>query len=314
MAMQQIGTKESQVRSYRSRSGFVPFYLPYMFLIPAFILLVVFRYVPAGSAVYHSFTDWDGTSSATYVGLKHYKELWHDEVFLLALQNIVIYTVSRTVISTVMAFIGAELVYNLRSRIMQGIWQFLFTAPVVIPLTVIFLIWQRVYAGRLGLLNNFLQSVGMPEYVKPWLGQPDTALQALTLVGFPMVAGISFLILLAALQGLPQDINEAALLDGCSRLRRIFAIDIPSIRGPLALVIFLSINAGLQEFAPMLIMTSGGPINRTQTPGLYLYQQAFTYGKFGYGTAIGSVLMVITLTFSLVILWSRYRSAHDVDI
>ena len=121
--------------------------------------------------------------------------------------------------------------------------------------------------------------------------------------------------LLAALQNLPSSVSEAALLDGCNGLRRVFAIDLPSIRGPLALVIILGINAGLQEFAPMLIVTGGGgPVNATQSPGLYLYQQAIGYGKYGYATAIGTVLMLLTLAFSWFILRSRYQGAHDVAV
>jgi ABC-type sugar transport system permease subunit len=143
---------------------------------------------------------------------------------------------------------------------------------------------------------------------------PDTALGALILIGFPLVSGLGFLVLLSGLQNLPTEVNDAALIDGCTRLRRIFAIDIPSIRGPLALILILGINAGLQEFAPMLVVTNGGPVNSTQSPGLYLYQQAFTFGKFGYSTAIGTVLMLMTLAFSVFILRSRYRSAHDVEV
>jgi raffinose/stachyose/melibiose transport system permease protein len=292
----------------------VPPYIPYLFLVPAIVLLVWFRYTPAFSAIYHSFTDWDGTTPANFVGLEQYRALFKDEVFLLSLKNIFIYTIARTVLSTLMALIGAELVYNLRNVISQSLWRVVFTLPLVIPTTVVFLIWRRIYAGRLGLVNEFLKLVGLDAWVKPWLGQPDTALAAIILIGFPLVSGFGFLVLLAALQNLSTSVNDAALIDGCSGLRRVVAIDLPSIRGPLALVTILSINAGLQEFAPMLIVTGGGgPMNATQSPGLYLYQEAITYGKYGYATAIGTVLMVLTLAFSLVILRSRYRRAHDVD-
>jgi ABC-type sugar transport system permease subunit len=187
--------------------------------------------------------------------------------------------------------------------------------PLVIPVTVVYLIWGRVYSGELGLLNEGLKAIGLGALAQPWLAQTNTALPALALIGFPLVASFGFLVLLAGLENLPAHVNEAALLDGCSRLRRIFAIDLPAIRGPLALVAILSINAGLQEFAPMLIVTGGGgPVNSTQSPGLYLYQQAFNYGKFGYATAIGTIVMLMTLVFSVVILAARYRRAIDVEV
>jgi ABC-type sugar transport system permease subunit len=292
----------------------IPVYVPYLFLVPAILLLFVFRYIPAGSAIYHSFTDWDGTSAANFVGLEQYQVLFRDQVFIRSLQNIVVYTLVRTALTTIMALIGAELVYNLRSFTARSMWRVIFTLPLVIPTTVIFLVWKQIYAGRGGLFNEFLKSIGLGSEIQPWLGSPNTALGALILIGFPLVSGFGFLVLLSALQNLPSEVNDAALIDGCSRLRRIFAIDIPSITGPLALVVILSINAGLQEFAPMLIVTGGGPVNATQSPGLYLYQQAISYGKFGYATAIGTVLMMITLTFSMIILRVRYRRAHDVAI
>lgn len=313
MATQSTLTSGASAAS-RPKSRLIPVYMPYLFLLPAILLLVAFRYYPAFSAVFHSFTDWDGTQQANFVGLDQYKALLNDPIFIKSVINIGIYTLVRTFFSTVMALIGAELVYNLRSYVSQGIWRIVFTLPLVIPSTVVFLIWRQVYAARLGLLNQILTAIGLGSQAKPWLGLPDTALGALILIGFPLVSGFGFLVLLSALQNLPNEVNDAALIDGCTRLRRIFAIDIPSIRGPLALILILGINAGLQEFAPMLVVTNGGPVNATQSPGLYLYQQAFTLGKFGYSTAIGTVLMVMTLAFSVFILRSRYRRAHDVEV
>lgn len=297
------------------KRGTVPVYVPYLFLLPAIVLLILFRYIPAFSAVFHSFTDWDGTSTSNFVGLKQYQDLFQDSVFLRSLQNIFVYTFLRTLLTTVMAIIGAELVYNLRSQGMRNVWRVTFTVPLVIPHTVVFLIWRRVYSGDFGLLNDTLTFFGLGGLAKPWLGDPNTALWALVLVGFPLVSTLGFLVILAGLENLPQEVNSAALLDGCSRLRRVFAIDLPAIRGPLAFVAILSINAGLQEFAPMFIMTGGGgPVNATQSPGLYLYQQAFTYTKYGYASAVGTILMLITLVFSIFILAARYRRAIDVEV
>ena len=313
MATHSTLTSDASAAS-RPKSRLIPAYMPYLFLLPAILLLVVFRYYPAFSAVFHSFTDWDGTRPANFVGLDQYKALFNDPIFIKSVVNIGIYTALRTFFSTAMALIGAELVYNLRSYVSQGIWRIIFTLPLVIPTSVVFLVWRQVYAARLGLFNQLLSAVGLSSQAKPWLGLPDTALGALILIGFPLVSGFGFLVLLSGLQNLPMEVNDAALIDGCTRLRRIFAIDIPSIRGPLALILILGINAGLQEFAPMLVVTNGGPVNSTLSPGLYLYQQAFTLGKFGYSTAIGTILMLMTLAFSIFILRSRYRSAHDVEV
>jgi ABC-type sugar transport system permease subunit len=213
-----------------------------------------------------------------------------------------------------MSLLGAELVYNLRSRVSQSLWRLIFTLPIVIPFSVQLLIWKQIYAGRRGLLNELLVGLNLMERPIAWIGDPDTALGALIFIGFPMISGFAFLVFLAALQNLPTEVNDAAMIDGCTTLRRIFAIDLPAIRGPLALVLILSLNSGMQQFAPMLVVTQGGPINSTMSPGLYLYTQAFQYGDFGYSTAIGTVLMGLTFVFSIFILRARYKGAHDVAV
>lgn len=303
-----------RVRSGVLGSGLVPIYLPYLFLVPALLLLTVFRYYPALSAIYHSFTLWEIPKPSEWMGLQNYQNLLQDPIFLRSITNIVIFTFGQTFLITFMAFVGAELVYNLRNPIGQALWRLVFTLPIVIPFSVQLLIWKQIYAGRRGLLNELLINLGLIDRAIPWIGNPDTALGALIFIGFPMISGFAFLVFLAALQNLPTEVNDAAMIDGCSTLRRIMAIDFPAIRGPLALVLILSLNSGMQQFAPMLVVTQGGPVNSTMSPGLYLYNQAFQYGNFGYSTAIGTVLMLITLLFSIFILRARYKGAHDVAV
>ncbi len=299
---------------WKLSNGFVPIYIPILFLIPALLLLLSFRYIPAVSAIFHSFTYWNIPEPGEFIGLQNYQALFDDPIFIKSLGNILKYMVGRTTLVLVMAFVGAELVYNLTSDRWRNIWRMVFTIPMVIPFTVNLLVWQQVYAGRQGMLNEFLTGIGVMARPYPWLGHPDTALPALIFIGFPAVAGFGFLIILAALQNLSSEVNDAALIDGCSRLRRVFAIDLPAIRGPLALILILSLNQGMQEFAPMLVITSGGPINTTMSPAYYLYIQGFTYGKHGYASAIGAVLMLMTLVLSMFILRMRYRKAYDVEV
>src|SRR5258705_3449619 len=151
----EISPAKAGLGKLKKKSGLSFGIMPYLFLIPALALLLVFRYFPAFSAIYHSFTDWDGTRPANFVGLQQYRAMFQDEVFLLSLKNIIVYTFARTLISLVMAIIGAELVYNLRSQRAGWLWRIVFTVPLVIPATVVFLIWRRIYAGRLGLVNEF---------------------------------------------------------------------------------------------------------------------------------------------------------------
>src|SRR5215210_5443804 len=110
----------------KRKARMIPWYAPYLFLVPAILLLILFRYIPAVAAVYYSFTDWDGTSPANFIGLQQYQNLFADEVFVQSLRNIIFYTLNRALIGTVMALIGAELVYNLRNGLSQSIWRIVF--------------------------------------------------------------------------------------------------------------------------------------------------------------------------------------------
>jgi raffinose/stachyose/melibiose transport system permease protein len=314
MAVETLGRPHLPKRqNTRGRAMGTPFYMPFLFLAPAFILLIAFRYVPAFSAVYHSFTDWNG-QKANYVGLLQYETLLKDPVFLKSVINIGFFSITRVAFVIFMALIGAELVYNLRSTRMQQLWRVVFTLPIVVSSTVVLLVWRQVFAARDGILNQFLTLIGLGEYAQAWLSQPNTALQAIIFVGFPFISGLNFLILLSALQNLSSEVNDAAMLDGCTKLSRVWQIHIPALRGSLSLLTILGLSAGIQEFSLMLLMTNGGPANATMSPGFYLYLQAFTYSKFGYATAIGTVLMLVTVSLSAFVLWARYRRAFDVDI
>ena len=130
-----------------SRSGFVPLYAPFLFLVPALLLLIVFRYYPTLSEIYHSFTIWEIPQPGEFVGLQNYRTLVDDPVFSKSVSNILKFMVGRTLLTLVMAFIGAELVYNLASARRRTFWRVIFTIPMVIPITVNLMIWQQVYAA-----------------------------------------------------------------------------------------------------------------------------------------------------------------------
>ena len=149
------GSRSASSR-WKLSNGFVPLYVPFLFLIPALLLLIVFRYYPTISAIYHSFTVWEIPRPGEFVGLQNYHALFEDPVFLKSISNILKYMGGRTFLTLVMAFVGAELVYNLASGRWRNIWRVVFTIPMVIPLTVNLMIWKQVYAGRQGLLNEFL--------------------------------------------------------------------------------------------------------------------------------------------------------------
>jgi ABC-type sugar transport system permease subunit len=288
--------------------------VPFLFILPAFTLFVLMRYVPAVQAIYYSFTEWNGIRAAEFVGLDNYVRLFQDQLFLDALTNMMGYTVMRTLIVVVMAFFAAELVYSIRNPFMQTFWKIAFIIPLVVPGSVVLLVWAFVFNTQSGILNSLLAAVGLEHLQQPWLGQSSTALWSILFIGFPFISSFAFLIYTSSLQSLPSEVLDAARVDGCNTLRRIFYIDIPLMRGPVALTVILLVLEGIQVLTPQIVLTGGGPGTSTESPANFLYRTAFQYGKFGYATAVGVVMLLIGFVFSYFSIRMRYRGAADVDI
>jgi ABC-type sugar transport system permease subunit len=186
-------------------------------------------------------------------------------------------------------FIVAELIFNLRNQVSQYTYRVLMILPAVVPGIVHLLLWQFIYDGTHGLLNAILAGIGLPDWQRPWLGDPDTALYAVTFMGFPWVSGVTVLIYLAGLQGISREVIDSAQVDGCTGIRRIFAIDIPLIIG----------IGGLQGWVSIFVMTAGGPGGASMVPGLWMYNNAFMWNKMGYASAIGMFLFLLIFGLTL---------------
>lgn len=272
--------------------------IPYLFLIPIFVSVALFRYVPTFMAIFRSFFYWDGRNISRFIGFSNYIDLINDGVFIKSLKNILVFSGIRLVFIILFSFVAAELIYNLNSKKWSYRWKVLFVAPMVVPWTVTLLIWQFIYSPQVGMLNNLLNSFGLEFLTQAWLGNSSTALISVAMVQFPFVATIQFLIIVSGLQNIPEAVKESAILDGATTIRRIISIDIPILKPQLILASLLTLINSFQRFAIFQVLTKGGPGNATQVPGYYLYQNAFNYGRFGYASAIGVILMLMLLSIS----------------
>lgn len=270
-------------------------FTPYLFLIPIFALLIIFRYYPVFSAVYHSFFFWRPAREIVFVGLDNYVEIFKDGIFWVSMVNILKYTAARILLVIPLAFIGAELVFNLRTERGRYMWKVAYVIPMVIPFTVGYLYWKFFFNPQIGILNNFLILIGWKGLTRAWLGEHSTALWALLSFLFPYVSSLNFLILVSKLQDIPTSVIEASKLDGASIWKRIFHLDIPMVMGGIRLCIILIIMGNMRAFALFFVMTGGGPGSATEVPGLYIYKTAFHYMRFGYASAMGIVLLLIIL-------------------
>jgi putative chitobiose transport system permease protein len=268
---------------------------PYLFLAPALLVLGIFFFWPLAHAVHLSFTDYQLGGAAHWIGLRHYARLWEDPLFWQATGQTFLF-----LLGVVPPLVGLSLVLAVVvNRAVPGIRFFraAYYLPVVVSMVVVGIAWRWLYAEQ-GLLNGMLESVGLPSV--GWLTSPDLAIWAVMAVTVWKGLGYYMVIYLAGLQTIPNELHEAAQLDGANRLQAHLAITVPLMRPSIALVAIISSISALKVFTEIFVMTGGGPLNRTQTLVYHLYEQGFTNGDFGYACALGVVLFLLVLGFSLL--------------
>jgi ABC-type sugar transport system permease subunit len=273
--------------------------LAYLFIAPAFIMLLIFQYYPALSALFHALTSWDAVSPPVFVGLANFQSLLSDPYVGIATLNVLKLTLFWMVLAVTVPLIVARLILGVKSARLQFIYRLFFVLPFVVPTVVNILLWQFIYAGN-GVLNQLLSFLRLTQLQQDWLGSPQTALYAIMVMGFPWVDGFGLLIYTAGLQAIPHEIVEAAHIDGAGPVRAFFAVQIPQIIGQLRLMWVLSIINGIQNFTQVFILTNGGPGFATTVPALLMYNEAFQYQRMGRACAIGTSLFVVILILTYV--------------
>jgi ABC-type sugar transport system permease subunit len=208
--------------------------------------------------------------------------------------------IARVTFALTLPLLAAELIYNLHSERWRYVYRVLFTIPMVVPWIVTVLVWQFLYDPIDGPINRVFLELGMESFARAWLGEPQTALGAIIVMGFPFVAGLNLLIYLAGLNSISTEVLDATKLDGAGFWQRFRYVDIPLIRGQIRLIVILTTITQIQNFAPVLILTKGGPGYSTMVPGMWMYQNAFVFGKMGYASAIGVVLFAVMLVLTVM--------------
>jgi raffinose/stachyose/melibiose transport system permease protein len=279
---------------------------PWLFAVPALLVYLTFLIYPALSSLFFSLTDWDGLS-ATYniIGLQNYVAMTKDPVVVQALVNNLIWTVVTIVIPVIIGLALAILLNgNVRGKTPLRL---LFYTPCVLPLVSIASIWGWLYNPDSGVINETLRAVGLGSLAQPWLGQDSTALAAVMVPAIWLRVGFPMLLYLAALQGIPAELYEAATVDGATRSQQFWHITMPSLRPAHYIVLALSLIDSFKVFDMIYAMTYGGPGTATQVMGTWMYANVFQYYQAGYGTAIAVVITVIAVAVSIPYVLSQTK-------
>lgn len=288
------------MRSLAARRSWRRHLTGYAFAGPALVILAAFLVYPIGYSVWLSVHEWDGYTPrwGPFVGLENYRALAADEVFWRATWNSIVFVAVRTPLEVGLGFLLALLLN--RRMVARSLLRTLFFVPVVMSLIVVTIIFQRVFEPNTGLLNTFLRAVGLEAWAHPWLGDPATALPAVIAVSVWKNVGFSLVILLAGLQGLPQDVVEAARVDGANAWQLTLRVITPLMRPILALTALLSIIGGLKVFDLVFIMTRGGPTYSTEVLATMLYREAFELNHMGIASAVAVILVALVLSLARV--------------
>ena len=270
---------------------------PYLFLVPALLLIGVFVLYPIVSVVYYSFTDYDISTPPVWVGLENYQKLLGDDTFWLALSHSIVYLLVTPIL--IVLSIGLAIIVNRRLRGIH-VFRALYYIPAVSGSIAIGISWRWLFDTN-GLINSFLISLGLLDRPIQWLSEPAAVLPIAMLLTIWAGVGYYSVIFLAGLQNISEDLYDAARIDGCSDLQKHRYVSVPGLRPQIVFVAVISSLAALKVFDEIYVLTNktGGILDSGTTIVFYLWEQAFRLTHAGYASAIAIVLLAITLVFSI---------------
>ncbi len=273
-----------------------------LFVLPAAVLITLFFFVPVAAAFLLSFTDFDiysigNLSNARVVGLRNYIQLFHNPVFWSAVGNTFYFALVGGPL-TVAASLGAALLVNAKAVRLKGLFRTMYFVPFVTTLVAVAIVWRYLYHPRYGLLNYMLGWVGISPI--DWLGDPRWAMPAIILLAVWKNFGYNMLIFIAGLQAVPEELYEAARIDGAGAVRQFRSITLPMLAPTFFFVGVVTMIGYFQLFAEPYVMTQGGPLKATTSLVLFMYTEGFRWWRMGNAAAIAFLLFVIILAWTLI--------------
>lgn len=292
-------------RSHGRRRGKVP----YLFIVPAILVYALVVLYPTVAGGIFAFTDWSGQRAApAFVGFDNFVTLFTTGSSRTALVNTLTIAAACTILQTAIGLaLAAALNTRLRSR---NVLRTLFFAPALLPPVIIGFLWQYILTPT-GPLNTALDAVGLGFLSQNWLGDSSIALGSVIAVIIWQNAGLTMVIYLAGLQGIPRELYEAASIDGAGAWQRFRSVTLPLLIPATTIALSLTLIGSLKLFDQVFAMTGGGPGYATETLSVIMYKEAFVSGRFGYSAAIALVLAMIVFAFAMIQLKALRRFEVD---
>jgi len=274
----------------------------WFFLAPALLLIGVFFFLPVAASLLLSVTDFDiyavaSSENTRFVGLENYARLLRTPLFWSSLQNTFYFALVGGPL-TIAVSLGAALLLDAKLVRWKSFFRTIYFTPFVTTLVAVAIVWRYLYHTRYGLLNYGLEALGVPPV--DWLGDPRWAMPSIILMAVWKNFGYNMLIFIAGLQSIPDELYDAANVDGAGPVRQFFNVTLPMLRPTLLFVGVITMIGYFQLFAEPYVMTQGGPLRSTTSVVLLMYEEGFRWWRMGFAAAIAFVLFLVILGFTLV--------------
>lgn len=283
-------------------------FAPYMFLLPAGIVLLIFFFIPFFQTIGLSFLDYSHSIyNPDFTGMQNYIEILHNPVFYKVMLNTIIYLVVAVPILAIFPLLLAVLI----NQKIRGItlYKILIYLPVIVSIVVAAIAFKWLYAQD-GILNYFMQLLHLPQI--GWLTDPKYAIYSVIIVTIWKGIGYYMMIYLASLMSVPKELYEACDIDGANFWQKHLTVTVPHLMPTIALVTTISSISAMKIFAEIYVMTKGGPLDSTKTIVYYIYEKAFENLDLGYASAMAVILLIVVMIFSLLNIFVFERGKYKI--
>ena len=274
----------------------------WLFVAPALALIFVFFFLPVAASLLLSLTDFDiyavaSSENTRFVALRNYGQLFRTPLFWSSLRNTLYFALVGGPL-TIAVSLGAALLLNAKMVRWRSFFRTIYFTPFVTTLVAVAIVWRYLYHTRYGLLNYALGALGVGPV--DWLGDPRWAMPAIIVMAVWKNFGYNMLIFIAGLQSIPDELYDAANVDGAGPVRRFLNVTLPMLGPTLLFVAVITMIGYFQLFAEPYVMTQGGPLRSTTSVVLYMYEEGFRWWRLGYAAAIAFVLFVVILIATMI--------------
>lgn len=272
-----------------------------IFILPALLVFSLIVVIPIIMSFYYSLLQWDGIGKSVFIGIENYKNLiiGNRDGFLKAVSNSLLMALLCVIIQLPLALIFALILA--RGVKGENFYRTVYFIPVILSTVVIGQLWMKIYHPSYGLLNILLKGIGLESLTNQWLGNPKTALMAVIIPIVWQYIGYHMLLMYASAKSIPEEIFEAARIDGASGFKTAIRITIPLIKPIIKVCLTFAIIGSLKIFDIIFILTNGGPVHASEVPSTLMYNTIFQKYLYGYGSAMAVFIVIECLIFTVVI-------------